>query len=172
VRNLLGMQRPVKVVVLADTHIKGSGIGRLPEPAWTLLRSADAILHAGDVVGAEFLAELRELAPVHAVLGNNDLALVGVLPEHVELDLGGVRLAMTHDSGDRRGREQRMHAQFPDAALVVFGHSHIPWDAPGVGGQHLFNPGSVTQRRRQPNRTLGVVHITAGVARPELVTIP
>jgi uncharacterized protein len=165
------MGLPVRVMVLADTHIKGSGAGRLPEPAWKLLRSADVILHAGDVVGAEFLDELRALAPVHAVLGNNDGTLVGILPAHLELELDGVRVAMTHDSGARRGREQRMHARFPGAALVVFGHSHIPWDAPGVDGQHLFNPGSATQRRRQPHRTLGVVRIAAGVARTRIVAL-
>jgi putative phosphoesterase len=162
----------VKAVVLADTHINGSGRGRLPDPAWKALQTADAILHAGDVVSTTFLDELRELAPVYAVLGNNDRTLVGLLPENVELDLDGVRVAMVHDSGPRRGREPRMQARFPNADLVVFGHSHIPWDAPGVGGQRLFNPGSATQRRLQPARTFGVVRIAKGLALTRIVALP
>ena len=162
----------MKVVVLADTHINGSGHGRLPDAAWKSLHTADAILHAGDVVSATFLDELGELAPVYAVLGNNDRGLVGLVPENVELDLDGVRVAMVHDSGPRRGREQRMQARFPNADLVVFGHSHIPWDAPGAGRQRLFNPGSATQRRSQPARTFGVVRIAKGVARTRIVALP
>jgi hypothetical protein len=162
----------MKVVVLADTHINGSGHGRLPDGAWKSLHTADAILHAGDVVSAAFLDELRELGPVYAVLGNNDRTLVGLVPEHVELDLDGVRVAMVHDSGPRRGRERRMQARFPNADLVVFGHSHIPCDAPGADGQRLFNPGSATQRRSQPARTFGVVRIAKGVARTRIVALP
>lgn len=122
-------------------------------------------------VSAEFLDELRAHAPVHAVLGNNDTDLVGVLPETVELDLAGVRIALLHDSGPRRGREARLHRRFPDADLVVFGHSHIPWDAPGIDGQRLFNPGSATQRRRQPHRTVGRVRLAKGRLRTEIVPI-
>ncbi len=157
--------------MLADTHIVGSGHGRLPDAAWETLRTADVILHAGDVVGAEFLEELRALAPVHAVLGNNDRALVDVLPDVIELELGGVNLAMIHDSGPRRGREARMSRRFPAAALIVFGHSHIPWNAPGAGAQHLFNPGSATQRRAQPHRTIGILHIADGACRSEIVPL-
>jgi putative phosphoesterase len=158
-----------KVVVLADTHIVGSGCERLPEAAWDALRSADVILHAGDVVSAEFLDELRALAPVHAVLGNNDRTLVGLLPDEVELDFDGVRVAMLHDSGARRGREARMARRFASADVVVFGHSHIPWNEPGADGQLLFNPGSATQRRRQPHRTFGVLHFDRGEVKGEIV---
>jgi uncharacterized protein len=160
-----------KVVVLADTHIVGSGSERLPEPVWDALRSADVILHAGDVVSAEFLDELRALAPVHAVLGNNDRTLVGVLPDQVELELGGVRVAMLHDSGARRGREERMARRFPSAKVVVFGHSHVPWNEPGIDGQLLFNPGSATQRRLQPHRTFGVLHFERGEVKGEILPI-
>jgi putative phosphoesterase len=162
----------VKVVVLADTHISASGLDRLPPAAWKAVRTADAVLHAGDVVGAQFLEELRESAPLHAVLGNNDRTLTGVLPEQLELELGGVRIAMVHDSGARKGRELRMRRRFPDADLVVFGHSHIPWNAAGVDGQQLFNPGSATQRRAQPLRTLGILRVAEGVARARVVTLP
>jgi putative phosphoesterase len=161
----------MRVVVLADTHIRGSGEAKLTSAAWELLGQAELILHAGDVVGAEFLDELRAIARVHAVLGNNDTELVGVLPEVAELELGGIRVAMIHDSGARRGREGRLHKRFPEAELVVFGHSHIPWDAPGIDGQRLFNPGSATQRRAQPHRTLGLVDIGGGDVRTQLVEL-
>jgi putative phosphoesterase len=155
----------VRAVVLADTHVRDGGATRLPEAAWALVREADVVLHAGDVVEPGLLAELREAAPVHAVLGNNDDALRRVLPETLVLDLDGVRVAMIHDSGPRTGREGRMRRRFPDADVVVFGHSHIPWNAEGLDGQLLFNPGSATQRRRQPNRTAGVLELVAGKVR-------
>jgi hypothetical protein len=113
-------------------------------------------------VTADLLAALRAHRPVHAVLGNNDHDLVGTLPDRLELELGGVRVAMVHDSGARAGRERRMRRWFPDAQVVVFGHSHQPVDADGDGGQRLFNPGSAVQRRRQPHRTIGVLELHAG----------
>jgi putative phosphoesterase len=161
----------MRAVVLADTHVRDAGPTRLPERAWAELRRADVILHAGDVTEPGFLAALRELAPVHAVLGNNDDALRGVLPEELVLDLDGVRVGMIHDSGPKAGREGRMRRRFPDAAVVVFGHSHIPWDAEGIDGQRLFNPGSATQRRSQPNRTLGVLELGPGAVRTEVVVV-
>jgi putative phosphoesterase len=154
-----------RAVVLADTHLR-DGRGRsLPPAAWDELRRADVILHAGDVVEPGLLDELAALAPVHAVLGNNDTALVGTLPETRRVDLAGVPIAVVHDSGPRTGRENRMARRFPWARVVVFGHSHIPWDAPGAGGQHLFNPGSPTQRRAQPVPTIGVLEVDGGELR-------
>jgi predicted phosphodiesterase len=69
---------------------------------------------------------------------------------------------MVHDSGARKGRERRLRRRFPTADLVVFGHSHIPIDAPGLDGQRLFNPGSPTERRRQPVHTFGRLRIDEG----------
>jgi putative phosphoesterase len=161
----------MRVVVVADTHVRDAGSTRLPDRAWTVLRTADVILHAGDVVEPGLLVDLRAVAPVHAVLGNNDGALAGLLPESLELELGGARVAMVHDTGPRAGREGRVHRRFPGADLVVFGHSHIPWDGPGLDGQWLFNPGSATQRRSQPHRTVGVVHLDGGRVRTELVSV-
>lgn len=151
----------MRVVVLADTHVRDVGSTRLPDAAWGELRLAEVILHAGDVVEGGLLDELRAMAPVHAVLGNND-TLRQALPETLELELDGVRVAMIHDSGPRAGREGRLRRRFPTADVVVFGHSHIPWNAAGLDGQLLFNPGSATQRRRQPARTLGVLEISGG----------
>jgi putative phosphoesterase len=152
----------VRVVVLADTHVRTGVPGALPEPVYRELRRADVVLHAGDVVVPELLDELGTYAPVFAVLGNNDHALSGSLPETLEIELGGVPVAMVHDSGARDGRPARMRRRFPDARLVVYGHSHQPDDSAGAGGQRLFNPGSPTQRRRAPTRTYGVVHLTGG----------
>jgi uncharacterized protein len=90
----------------------------------------------------------------------------------VEMELAGVPVAMIHDAGPRKAREGRLHRRFPRAAVVVFGHSHIPWDAPGIDGQWLFNPGSATQRRSQPHRTLGVLELGRGrVVRSEIVVV-
>jgi putative phosphoesterase len=158
-------------VVLADTHIRDGGSTRLSDSAWEHVRRADLILHAGDVMGQDFLEELRAVAPVHAVLGNNDAALSDVLPDTVELELGGVRVAMIHDSGTARGRAVRLRRAFPMADLVVFGHSHIPWNEQGVDGQRLFNPGSPTQRRRQPHRTLGVLDLARGEVSAAIVEL-
>lgn len=153
----------MRVVVTADTHLRRSWPNRrLPEAALTVLRTAEMILHAGDITQREHLDDLARHAPVHAVLGNNDPELRGVLPETLELELAGVRIGMIHDSGQARGREARLHRLFPNADVVVFGHSHIPWNGPGAHGQLLFNPGSPTERRRQPHRTIGVLELEDG----------
>jgi putative phosphoesterase len=153
---------PTHVVVLADTHIRRGGPRRLPDSAYAHLETADVILHAGDIVVSEVLDELRGFAPVHAVLGNNDAELAGALPETRSFELDGVRVAMIHDSGPSSGRAGRMRRRFPDADVVVFGHSHIPWDDAGMDGQLLFNPGSPTDRRSQPHHTLGTLDLDGG----------
>ena len=120
-----------------------------------MLDGADAILHAGDVCVAETLDELARYAPVHVVRGNNDgpdVAAWGA-PDRLELDIGGVAIAMIHDSGPETGRAARLAKIFPAADLVVFGHSHIPWDET-IGAQRAVNPGSPTDRRRQPRATM------------------
>jgi putative phosphoesterase len=120
------------------------------------------ILHAGDLLDAGVLDRLAEFAPVHAVLGNNDRSLVGRLPLTLVLELDGVRIGMVHDSGPTTGRAKRMKRRFPDADVVVFGHSHAPVNEIGMDGQVLFNPGSPTQRRAQPVHTLGELRISSG----------
>jgi hypothetical protein len=102
------------------------------------------------------------MAETYAVLGNNDHALEGILPQSRYLDLGGVHVAMVHDSGPRKGRTRRLRRRFPDADLVIFGHSHIPVDEVGEEEQLLFNPGSPTQRRSQPHRTFGRLRLGGG----------
>ncbi|HEY7592045.1 MAG TPA: metallophosphoesterase family protein [Actinophytocola sp.] len=155
----------MRVVVLADTHAPRRWKSCPPRVA-EQLRGADAILHAGDVCVPSVLDELAGFAPVHVVAGNNDGPDVVAwgAPETLELDLDGLRVGMIHDSGNKVGRIARMRRRFPDADLVVFGHSHIPLDETG-DGLRIFNPGSPTDRRRQPHGTVGVLDIAAGELR-------
>jgi putative phosphoesterase len=152
----------VRVAVVSDTHAPRRWKS-CPRAVADQLSGADAILHAGEVCTADVLDELSGFAPVHAVLGNNDgpdVAAWGA-PEELHLTLGGLVVAMVHDSGPATGRGVRLRRRFPDASLVVFGHSHIPWDQT-VQGQRAFNPGSPTDRRRQPRGTMGQLVIEDG----------
>jgi putative phosphoesterase len=151
-----------QIVVLADTHISPGGRRRLPDAIYAALERADLVLHAGDVVCRELIDELSGFAPTLAVLGNNDVALLGAVPEERLLTVEGLNIGMIHDSGPRKGREGRMRRRFPNADLVVFGHSHVPVDAEGIDGQRLFNPGSPTDRRAQPVHTYGRLVVDDG----------
>lgn len=144
----------MRALVLSDTHLGAATLERMPAEVWDLADEADVILHAGDVTELAVLDALAERAPVHAVLGNNDRGLTRRLPEVWEDDLGGVRVAMLHDSGPRVGRATRLARRFPDAAVVVFGHSHDPVVEATHDGPLLVNPGSPTHRRRQPAHTV------------------
>jgi hypothetical protein len=147
-----------------------AGLVGLPDGVYELLDRADAVLHAGDVTAPELLHELAGFAPVHAVLGNNDVSLQ--LPERLEVELAGVRVAMVHDSGPKAGRAGRLRRLFPDADVVVFGHSHLPWREVDPGGQLHFNPGSPTERRMAPTRTAGWLELDAAeVRRADIVDV-
>lgn len=159
----MGMLATVRAMVLADTHAPRRW-RRCPPAVAEHLRGADLILHAGDVCTAGVLDELSGYAPVHVVHGNNDgpdVAAWGA-PETLELDLAGLAVAMVHDSGPAAGRCARLRRRFPAARLVLFGHSHIPLDQAG-DGIRIFNPGSPTDRRRQPQGTFGLLHIDDGL---------
>jgi putative phosphoesterase len=145
----------VRLAVLADTHIP-TRARDLPPGAWRVIEATEGVLHAGDLTVPAVLEGLRRRVPVWAVLGNNDHALRGLLPERVELELGGVAVAMVHDSGPMAGRRARLRRWFPAARVVVFGHSHIPV-AEDDGELLLLNPGSPTDRRRMPSFTLAVL---------------
>ncbi len=152
----------MRVVVLSDTHAPRRWKA-CPAEVATHLRGADLILHAGDVCTDEVLLELAQYAPVRAVLGNNDgpdVAAWGARPM-LQLNLAGLAVAMIHDSGPASGRLARLRRLFPSADLVVFGHSHIPLYQ-GDDRLRIFNPGSPTDRRRQPHGTLGVLTIDSG----------
>jgi putative phosphoesterase len=147
-------------------HHLPRGNRRLPAPCLDALRAADLIVHAGDFSEASVLAELRELGPVAAIHGNVDSPqLRRGLPETLSLDVGGATLAVIHDAGAAKGRLERLRARFPDVDAVVFGHSHMPLHEERDGFQ-IFNPGSPTERRRSPRRSMG--EATAGDGRIEL----
>ncbi len=147
--------------MLSDTHLR-PGLDRdLPPEVWAAAGEADLILHAGDVLTVDLLDRLADHAPVHAVLGNNDVTLRRELPETRQVELDGLKVAMIHDSGPRAGRASRMRRRFPDADVVVYGHSHLPDDSE-EDGQRLFNPGSCTERRRAPYRTFGWWEVRGG----------
>jgi putative phosphoesterase len=162
----------VRVAVLSDTHAPRFWKSCPPRVA-DRLRGADLILHAGDVCTVAVLEELSGYAEVYAVRGNNDGPEIHAwgAPTTLELDLGGVQVAMVHDAGPSKGRAARMHRWFPAADLVIYGHSHIPLDL-AEDGVRIFNPGSPTDKRRQPHGTMGLLDIADGkLERAQIVPI-
>lgn len=152
----------LRVGVVSDTHAPRFWKS-MPLSVARELADVDLILHAGDVCRPSVLDELAALAPVHVVQGNNDgddVAAWGA-PETLELELAGVRVAMIHDAGQKQGRVRRMRRRFPTADVVVFGHSHIPWDE-AEDGLRILNPGSPTDKRRQPHGTVGHLVLADG----------
>ncbi|MEU8184144.1 metallophosphoesterase [Micromonospora sp. NPDC049047] len=153
----------MRLVLTADTHVPKRARD-LPGPLWAAIEAADVVVHAGDWVDEALLdamtARSRRLVGVY---GNNDgPALRARLPEVARVDLDGLRVAVVHETGPRTGREQRCAARFPDVDVLVFGHSHIPWDTEAPGGLRLLNPGSPTDRRSQPQATYLTAEIHAG----------
>ena len=155
-------------VVIADTHVPRRARA-LPQGLLAHLRRADLILHAGDLMVGDVLEELGAYAPVRAVRGNLDPPELE-LPETLEFDFGGARVAMIHDSGRKQGRRARLRRRFPDARVVVFGHSHIPF-LEDEDGFMLLNPGSPTDRRRQPNHTFALLIVEEGMVRAEILAL-
>jgi putative phosphoesterase len=143
----------------------------LPEACLDRLRGADLILHAGDLTGSSFLDELRSLGPpVEAVHGNMDEpALRASLPEEHIVDAGGGRIGMVHIPGPREGRGERLAARFPGCDAVVYGHTHIP-ELTRHGKLWILNPGSPTERRRAPARSMLELVVEGGNLILELVT--
>ncbi|MGO4785290.1 metallophosphoesterase family protein [Cryobacterium sp. W22_MBD10_FK3] len=139
-----------RLLLISDTHVPQRA-QRLPEQVWQAVEQADLVLHAGDWVDLSLYDELVQRATaVLGVFGNNDGAgLRAVLPEIARASIEGIRFAMIHETGQATGRESRMDVAFPDTDVLVFGHSHIPWDSVTPAGLRLLNPGSPTDRRRQ-----------------------
>ncbi|KAE8764711.1 metallophosphoesterase family protein [Georgenia thermotolerans] len=153
---------PTRLLLLADTHWPKRARA-LPEEVWAAVADADVVVHAGDWVDERLVDELgarsRRLV---ACWGNNDGPEIRRrLPEVARASLEGLRLAVVHETGAAQGRERRLDARFPDVDLLVFGHSHIPWDSTTPAGRRLLNPGSPTDRRRQPHRTFMTVVLGA-----------
>lgn len=157
--------------MISDTHTSGAS-RPVPEGAWPYLESADHILHAGDVVDPALLDELKALAPTHVVMGNCDGWDVREWGAEDELTvtLGGVVISMVHDSGLSQGRWERMRRRFPDSRVVIFGHSHLPWNE-DRDGLLLFNPGSATWRRQALTTSMGLLWIEDGNLDAEIVPV-
>jgi putative phosphoesterase len=146
----------VQIAILSDTHLP-RGSRALPAACLDRLKAADLIVHAGDFSRVDVLEELRALNPVVAVHGNVDEDRVrAVLPEAAVFNAGEHRIAVVHDAGPAGDRLPRLRARFPEAGAVIFGHSHIPLHERSPDGFQIFNPGSPTDRRRQPHHTMGI----------------
>ena len=161
------------LAVISDTHLP-RGRRRLPDACLERLRAADLILHAGDFTSLDVLVELEQLGPpVAAVHGNVDDELVRRrLPGERIVEAAGARIAMVHDAGPAKGRLERLRRRFPDAHAAVFGHSHAPLHERSTdGGFQIFNPGSPTDRRRQPVHTMGLARVEDGSVAFELLAL-
>lgn len=151
-----------RLLLISDTHIPGRA-RRLPDAVLRESDAADLVIHAGDWVSASVLDELELHAEVLGVWGNNDGGdLRARLPDVAHRTIDGVRFAVVHETGAAAGREVRMDAAYPDADVLVFGHSHIPWDTVTPRGLRLLNPGSPTDRRRQPVCTMMTAAVESG----------
>lgn len=164
------MAMPVRLLLLADTHVPKRARD-LPETVWHEVDEADVVVHAGDWVDVGLLDALEARARrLVAVFGNNDHgALRERLPEVARVEVEAIALGVVHETGPAKGREERADAMYPDLDLLVFGHSHIPWDTTTGQGLRLLNPGSPTDRRRQPHCTY--MTATAGAGRLSDVTL-
>jgi uncharacterized protein len=153
----------MRLVLLSDTHLPVRA-KKLPGQLWEAIDQADVVIHAGDWVSVELLDELEARSRrLIGCWGNNDgPELRARLPEVARASLEGLAVAVVHETGASRGREERCEKAYPDVDLLVFGHSHIPWDTTTPRGLRLLNPGSPTDRRRQPFRTYQTADISAG----------
>jgi uncharacterized protein len=139
------------LLLMSDTHLPASARD-LPAPLWAEVERADVVIHAGDWISEDLLDQLTARSRrLIGVYGNNDgTRLRARLPEVARVELGGLRFAVVHETGPASGREQRCERQFAGDDVLVFGHSHIPWDSVTSTGLRLLNPGSPTDRRHQP----------------------
>lgn len=146
-----------RIGIISDTHIPQ--FKQLPEAVWTHFAGVELIIHAGDLSRLKVIDELETIAPVVAVQGNvEEEEVVRTLPIKRELLVGGLRIGVVHILGNTQNRVRVARQEFPTARCVVFGHSHIPYNQEH-DGQLLFNPGSATDRRRQPTCSLGLLTI-------------
>jgi putative phosphoesterase len=159
------------IAIISDTHMP-RGERRLTEACTAVIARSDLIIHAGDFTERSVLEQLESYAPVVAVHGNVDEpALRRLLPETTTVDVGATRIAVVHDGGPARGRLERLRHRFPQADAVIFGHSHLPLQERAGDGFQIFNPGSPTERRRAPSRTIGIARCEDTGLRFELVVV-
>lgn len=162
---------PSRLGIISDTHLPRAGRA-IPAACIDRLAACDLIVHGGDLVTLAVLDQLRGLGPpVIAVCGNVDEQRLGtLLPQTTTFELDSVRLGLVHDAGPARGRAERLRRRFPDCQAVIFGHSHIPLHEESDGFQ-IFNPGSPTDPRRQPEPTMGTAEAVDGEISFDLVSL-
>ena len=162
----------MRLAVISDTHMTAAGRRRLPPRCEELIAGSDLVVHAGDIMTVEALAEIEAIGPpLRAVTGNMDgWDLRARLPDVDEVRAGGAKLAVLHDAGPAAGRLARLRRRFPEADAVVFGHSHIPLHERD-GDFQIFNPGSPTDRRRAPAHSMGIAHADGGRIEFELISL-
>jgi putative phosphoesterase len=153
----------MRLVLISDTHLPVRA-KKLPDAVWRAIDEADVVIHAGDWVSVDLLDELEGRSRrLVGCWGNNDgPVLRSRLPEVARVTLDGVSVAVVHETGPAKGREERCERAYPGVDVLVFGHSHIPWDSTTPGGLRLLNPGSPTDRRRQPYCTYQTAVIESG----------
>ncbi|ROQ41122.1 hypothetical protein EDF46_0493 [Frondihabitans sp. PhB188] len=165
---------PTRVTLVSDTHVPKRA-KQLPETVWRAVESADVVIHAGDWVELSMLDDFeRRSRRLLAVRGNNDgPEFEPRLPLVATADIEGARIVVVHETGPALRREERADAEYPEADVIVFGHSHIPWDSVTAAGTRMLNPGSPTDRRRQPACTFMTLVLDDGRVRDvEVVRLP
>ena len=157
----------MRLLLISDTHLP-TRARDLPAEVWAAVDAADVVIHAGDWMSVDLLDQLADRAArLIGCWGNNDGDdLRARLPERADVTLDGVRFTVTHETGASAGRDERMARLYPETDVLVFGHSHIPWDATASTGLRLLNPGSPTDRRRQPHCTYMTAELADGVLGP------
>ncbi|HAQ60163.1 MAG TPA: YfcE family phosphodiesterase [Microbacterium sp.] len=154
-----------RLLLISDTHVPDRSRD-IPDALRAVADAADLIVHAGDWTAASVFDDLAQHGELMGVYGNNDGPEVRArLPEIARREIEGVRFAVIHETGDAKRRHRWTDASFPETDVLIFGHSHIPWDTVTPGGLRLLNPGSPTDRRRQPHRTMMTLTVDDGVLR-------
>lgn len=161
-----------RILLLSDTHLYDAA--RLPAPVLVCAGHADRIVHAGDTSCLEIIRVLEQFAPVTAVRGNVESAdSHEALQDREIVCVDGVTIGVVHDPGPAHGRHERLAEWFPDAHVIVYGHTHMPEIRRGTTDRPwLCNPGSPLQRRRAPTHTMAWLTIhDAAIVSLELVEL-
>ncbi len=154
----------MRIGIVSDTHLSDRREIRLPGELLKGLSGVDLILHAGDWVSPRVAEELEKLAPVEGIAGNNDgTDIINRFGYKKIVEAAGIRIGLIHGDGYGKTTERRAFDAFEgqDVQAIVFGHSHVPY-LEHKAGILLFNPGSPTDKRRQPLYSYGIMDIGEG----------
>lgn len=147
----------MKIGLISDTH------GLLRPAALTQLHGVELILHAGDIGGADILVALDAVAPVHAVWGNTDgFAVRTEVRERVTLELEGWKVLLTHGHELGSPTAARLRAAYPDAHVIVYGHTHVA-RVEALDGTLIINPGAAGPARFRAGPSLAILELRPGV---------